>query len=95
MSDKKWTALRPKGTSILSGPDGVIEADTLQCVHCGCHWQVQPGSGKRRGFCSRCTGPVCGPQCSECVPMERQLEIMEGSSNGTEVSASVIWTPGS
>ena len=50
---------------------------TLQCVHCGRHFRLQPGSGRVRGFCSRCNGPVCGPDCAECVPAEQQLENME------------------
>jgi hypothetical protein len=55
----------------------ILEAGTLQCVHCGAHWQIRPGSGKIRGFCSRCNGPVCGPKCAECVPAELQLDNME------------------
>ena len=67
------------GLIIISDPEKSrpIEIATLQCVHCGAHWKVQPGSGKRRGFCSRCNGPVCGPKCAECVPAEQQLENME------------------
>ncbi len=72
------TVLRPAGYVKITHPEGAIfEADTLQCVHCGSHWQVSPGSRKIRGFCSRCNGPVCGPKCKECVPHEQQLENME------------------
>lgn len=97
MSDKRLTAARPKGHITISGPDGVIEADTLQCVHCGGHWRVEPGSGKLRGFCANCNGPVCGPSCADCVPFEKQMEIMEGtrSPGAVSVNVSEIWTPGS
>lgn len=75
---KQHTVLRPAGYTSITYPEGkIIEADTLQCVHCGAHWEVKPGSGKLRGFCSRCNGPVCGPKCSECVPAEQQLENIE------------------
>ena len=74
----KWTVSRPAGYTILSDPiEGIIEADTLQCVHCGCHWQVNPGSRKIRGFCPTCIGPICGPNCVKCVPVEQRLENME------------------
>jgi hypothetical protein len=55
----------------------LLEVASLQCVHCGCHWVPQPGSGKVRGFCTRCHGPVCGPGCAECVPTEQLLENLE------------------
>lgn len=58
--------------------DGQVVADTLQCVHCGAHWVVRPGSRRRRGWCLRCGGPTCGqPECDACRPMEQQLERME------------------
>lgn len=55
----------------------ILEIGTLQCVHCGGHWWPQPGSGRIRGFCSRCAGPICGPDCAECIPTELLLENME------------------
>lgn len=57
--------------------DGQQVADTLQCVHCGGHWVPQKGSGKVRGFCRRCMGPVCGPQCAVCTPLEKWLDHVE------------------
>jgi len=88
--DLKLVPRRSAGHTIVSTDAGeIIEAATLQCVHCGGHWQVQPGSGKLRGFCFRCNGPVCGPGCAECVPMEAMLEIMEGTRNPTSVSVAV------
>jgi hypothetical protein len=52
---------------------------TAQCVHCQVHWVVQPGSGKRRGYCLYCKGMLCGAdECiKSCVPFEAQLEYTE------------------
>lgn len=30
-----------------------------------------------RGFCMACGGPVCGPGCAACVPVEQYLENLE------------------
>lgn len=55
----------------------LLRIGTVACVHCGMHFPVRPGSGKVRGFCTRCMGPVCGPGCAECVPIERRLDNEE------------------
>lgn len=55
----------------------LLEAKTLQCVHCGGHWVPQPGSGRVRGWCNCCSGPICGPGCAKCVPVEQLLENYE------------------
>ena len=58
--------------------DGRHVADTLQCVHCGNHWETKPGSGTERGFCTNCSGPVCGAHaCFDCKPHEAQIELQE------------------
>ena len=78
--DKKHTTLHPAGYVEITSPDGVSASDTLQCVHCGGHWQIIPGSGRVRGWCGRCNGPTCGPRClvgADCVPVEQLLENME------------------
>lgn len=60
------------------GDTGRLECDTVQCVHCGGHYQVQPGSGKRRGFCLRCAGATCGSaSCMTCEPVEKKLARQE------------------
>ncbi len=70
--------LHPHGYMSMTDPDGkILEADTLQCVHCQAHWRVEPGSGKKRGFCMRCNGPICGPKCAVCVPSQQQLSNLE------------------
>ena len=70
--------LKPHGTLITTPWDGPeVHQDTIQCVHCYRHWVYKPGSGKTRGFCTRCNGFVCGPKCAECVPKEAKLENIE------------------
>jgi hypothetical protein len=72
--------LRPSGHLITTPLDGGPETvqDTVQCVHCGGHWIVQPGSGKIRGYCGNCAGPICGPGCAVCVgPWEARMENIE------------------
>lgn len=91
------------GELVINDPDMDMTTSlpTKQCVHCGLHWVVQPGSGKTRGFCMNCNGPVCGEKCQECIPNERQLEAREAGmpwhSNlpGNPVSVNVpkLWTP--
>lgn len=50
----------------------------LQCVHCGMHWLVVPGSGIRRGWCMNCNGPECGKdECFHCVHWHQRLENIE------------------
>lgn len=87
MSDKKLTTLRPNGFVIIQGVDGnLFEGETRQCCHCGGHWLVQPGSGKIRGWCGKCSAWFCSPECMECVPHERMLDIMSGILNPTAVT---------
>ena len=70
---------RAKGYAVWTEPgQRLIERDTLQCVHCGGHWLVEPGSGIKRGWCTLCSGPHCGGQgCWTCTPFERRLEQEE------------------
>ncbi len=96
MSDKRHTVAHPNGTVIVCCPEGIFEADTVQCVHCGGHWEAKVGSGKLRGYCGKCKGPLCGPRCAKkCVPMEQMLENMEAyrDVDFTPITTSVLWTP--
>lgn len=78
MGDFRFSVLKPKGHTIICDPEaGIAQTDTVQCVHCGMHWSIDPYSAKGRGFCGRCNGPVCGPKCAECVPMEKWLDCVE------------------
>lgn len=71
--------MREAGRVVLVDPgsDTLVEFGTLQCVHCGHHFMSEPGSGNVRGFCMNCAGPVCGPGCVACVPVEQLLENLE------------------
>ena len=69
--------MKEAGEIIICGDGPETRQPTLQCVHCGCHWVASPGSGRVRGYCMNCNGPVCGPGCSKCVPMEQMLENIE------------------
>lgn len=72
--------MRDHGTVTISDPGAdrpLLEVGTLQCVHCGGHWIAQPGSGRIRGFCQNCMGPVCGPGCAACVPTDLYLTNLE------------------
>ena len=76
--------LRPNGCITVTDPDKPTEQiDTYCCAHCGRHTQLAP---KQRpedcgGWCRMCAKPVCNKkECNDrCVPLERQLLIMEGS----------------
>lgn len=71
---------RESGYLVVMDPGSdkpILETATVQCVHCGGHWVPQPGSGRVRGFCGRCNGPICGPCCQSCVPTEQLLENLE------------------
>lgn len=62
--------------------------DTLQCVHCGGHWMPVPGSGRRRGWCYRCDGPLCGHDvCFTCIPEEKWLELCERTGRVIDLAA--------
>jgi hypothetical protein len=76
----KHSTLKPHGVHIITDPAVAreIQADYHACVHCGCVWVVQPGSGKIRGFCSNCNGFICGPKCADCQgPLEKRLDLFE------------------
>ncbi len=72
--------LRPHGVGILADPDlpHEVQRDHLQCCHCQRVWVVEPGSGKKRGFCSKCNQVTCGAmECETCIPFEKKLELYE------------------
>lgn len=69
----------PDGYIHIEDPEGPDqEFDTFQCCHCQAHFTVIPGSGRVRGFCTRCNHVTCGkPGCDPCVPFEQKLDNME------------------
>lgn len=68
-----------KGAIVVNGQH---IGETHQCVHCGKHWEVIRGSGRKRGYCILCKGVTCGHEaCNICVPFEAWLEFQEGNIN--------------
>lgn len=67
------------GNLLITDENGVREMDTQQCVHCGGHWIVEPGSKRPHRYCSRCDGNTCSSVTClmECNPIEKQLEAAE------------------
>lgn len=73
------TVLRPHGYSVSTGDGRDAEADYLSCCHCGAHFAVSPGSGKRRGWCGNCAAVTCGAhKCDPCVHWKKKIELIEG-----------------
>lgn len=73
------SARKPDGHEQITDDSGTQQFDTHQCCHCSKHFRVVPGSGTRRGFCMRCGKVTCGGLgCDVCVPIEAQLDHMEG-----------------
>lgn len=72
----------------------VRDGETLSCEHCQRTWVVRKGSGKVRGFCTRCMGYTCGnPACEACVPAERRAENVEAGRPPLEPPPAKILTP--
>jgi len=66
--------------SITEPGKRTIEQDTKQCVHCGGHFQVVPGSGIKRGYCRNCMGVTCGkPECNTCLPFQKWMDLIEAN----------------
>lgn len=73
------TTRNPSGYTVSLNADGsTIETDTHQCCHCSKHFDVVKGSGKIRGFCSKCMKVTCGaPQCNEHFSFEERMDLFE------------------
>ena len=70
----------PHSVIIINDPDlpHEIQIDLLHCCHCQYAWRVEPGSGKRRGYCLKCNQVTCGGEtCGECMPFEKKLALYE------------------
>ncbi len=80
---KTVTHRRAMGWAMTTDPDfGTTEYETLMCMHCQYHWQIQPGSGIRRGWCMNCGGPTCGKKRCEtsCKHFEKVVEEIEAAA---------------
>lgn len=74
----------------------LTSGETLTCRHCQTAWIIQKGSGKTRGFCTRCMGYTCGgPDCIACIPVEVRLTNAEaGRDELTPAPQSIVVPPG-
>jgi hypothetical protein len=64
--------------------NGAVVATTKQCCHCGNHFIMQKGSGKKRGRCMKCHSITCGKlKCCKCVPFEKKLDDYEAGKIAT------------
>lgn len=72
--------MRQAGEITIADPGSdkpLLVVATMMCCHCGRHIPYRPGSGVVRGWCQRCNGMTCGPQCEACRPTEQLLENLE------------------
>lgn len=78
---KKFEPMMATRSQGLSGHimlDGQVVADTVKCVHCGHNWIPIKGSGKERGWCLKCNGPVCGDHdCFEHKDFRQKVDEYE------------------
>lgn len=73
------TSRRRSGYAEATGAWGELTyGETLSCCHCQFTRVLQKGSGRAWHWCDRCCGYHCGgPDCRECVPIERRLDNLE------------------
>lgn len=58
--------------------DGRLTSETLQCVVCSAHFEMEEGSGKQRGWNTKLKGFTCGnPACNLGLPQDRYLDMLE------------------
>jgi hypothetical protein len=76
--------MKPDGWIEVFNPDGTSKVmETYKCCHCQKHCIVNPGTGKRRGYCMRCNRKTCGdPACDPCHPWQKKLEEIELIAQG-------------
>ena len=71
--------------------NGSIVASTQQCVHCGNHEVIRPGSGTKRGWCNLCHGFLCGKySCMiTCIPFAAKLDYQDALNRREENKAAI------
>lgn len=61
--------------------------------------KMQAAGRTMRGYCQNCDGPICSPECAECVPVEQYLENMERGVDPafkpafSSLSGAKMWLP--
>lgn len=71
---------KPSNYTVYNDPSGKkVEGEMRMCAHCSIRWEYRPGSGKRRGYCKRCNGLLCGKDlCMQyCIPWIDKIDAME------------------
>ena len=68
-------------TTPLDGGPPVVQ-DLVCCVHCGYMWAWAPGSGRRRGYCLKCHGLLCGRDGCVGRPCQHWMHGIENLEAG-------------
>jgi hypothetical protein len=74
--------MRAKGYTVLTGPAGIIEAETFSCGHCQRIVTIKPrcDPADMGGRCYVCDSLICeGCVGKGCSPVEKRLEAAEAS----------------
>lgn len=70
-----------EGGLIIAGDGCGADAQraTYMCPHCQEHFLTVKGSGRPRGFCTKCMAPTCGkPDCeARCDPWQKKIDRIE------------------
>lgn len=79
-------ARRYAGDVIIVSDNAITEFETVKCVHCQQILFILPGSGKERGWCMKCMGPLCNSKiCNgKCVPLDVSLGYDTSSISRTD-----------
>jgi len=76
--------LRPGGYTIRTGPDGVMEADSMTCVHCNrvTFIPARCSPEDMGGRCTCCGGLICKHCVGKgCHTLEQKLQEWERSED--------------
>lgn len=66
---------------------GCLSADDAKML------DAEQKNANRRWYCGKCNGPICGPGCAVCVPVEQLLENIERNRPLDFVIIQTGWTP--
>lgn len=69
------TSKRASGELIITDDNGnETVKETMKCCHCQYTWILERGSGRVRGFCTKCNDVTCGSkECMSCIPFQKKL----------------------
>lgn len=71
----------PQGYAVWTGPDALVEKDSVTCGHCNRIFFVgaKEDPANIGGLCKQCMRLTC-PRCTadgRCLPLEKQIEASE------------------